>query len=454
MKKEDLISKNISVVGLGKTGIAVVRYLNTIGAKHVFVSEMDTKTEYASELAGSGIEYELGMHSERIIKNTDLIIKSPGVPLHVPILKQAVKDKIKIWSEIELASQLVRPQRLIAITGTNGKTTTTTLIGELMKNAGYKTVVCGNIGDPLINHVQTIDNQATVVAELSSYQLETIEFFRPDISCILNITPDHLEHHETMDNYIMSKSHIFKNQDEHGYCIYDYDDELTLKLVKQKMVLGAKCRFVPFSTTKKIDNGLYFDKGNFVVDMSYFPKTVFDIKLKIPGVHNIENSLVSIASAVISGVKRETITDTLAGFTGVEHRLEFVRRLNGVDYVNDSKSTNVDSTSVALKSFTNPLILIMGGRDKGSPYTPLKSLIKQKVRFLLLIGESTDKIYNDLAGTTELIRCVTMEAALNKSVELSKPGDTVLFSPGCSSFDQFVNYEQRGKTFKTLVGKI
>ena len=451
--KLDLTNKKVVILGLGKSNISAVRLLNRLNSKEIFVSETNPDNEYIPELKSSGIFYETGDHTDACIKNTDLIIKSPGIPMHSGILNKAVKLNIPVWSELEFAYRLINPNKIIGITGTNGKTTTTTLTGKICSNAGYKTVICGNIGSPLSDFVDKIDAKTIVVIEISSYQLETIDTFKPHISCILNITPDHLEHHLNMDEYIKSKSRIFSNQDKSGYCVYNHDDSLTRELIlKNRQKYPVK--FVPFSISSELEEGIYYNKGNFIMNLNTHIKSEYSINLQIPGNHNIENAMATIAISALLNIKIDIIKKTIESFQGVEHRIEFVRELNGIKYFNDSKSTNVDSTYVALNSFDNPVILIMGGRDKGAPYKPLSGLIRQKVKKLLLIGESTGKIYNELNSATEIIKCGTMENAVREAHQSGNPGDIVLLSPGCSSFDQFTNFEHRGKVFKDLVNSL
>ncbi|OGS20453.1 MAG: UDP-N-acetylmuramoylalanine--D-glutamate ligase [Elusimicrobia bacterium RIFOXYA2_FULL_39_19] len=442
--------KKITVLGLGKTGVSIANYFAQKGAA-VFVSDSG-KTEVVKpniNKLNKSIKYETGSHTDKVL-DCELIVRSPGIAHDLPVLIKARKKGIEVLSEIEVASRLIRPKVLIAITGTNGKTTTTTLVGEIFKNAGFKTVVAGNIGTPLIDFADKIDSKTAVVLEVSSYQLEDIEHFKPDISCILNITPDHLEHHKTMANYIKAKAKIFSNQDKNDCCILNYDDKYCRKLKNT-----CKASAVYFSLKKKTSNGIYCDRKTNTVYVNAFSKKIsFPVTLKIPGRHNIENALAALACGLGAGLKPGNIIKTLESFEGVEHRIEFVRDLNGVRYINDSKSTNVDSTYVALESFEKNIILIMGGRHKGAPYTPLKKLVKTKVKKLLLIGEAIKAIKKDLSGTADIIVSGDMGSALKYSKANAVKGDVVLLSPGCASFDQFKNYEHRGEVFKQLVNKL
>ncbi|MBU0952525.1 MAG: UDP-N-acetylmuramoyl-L-alanine--D-glutamate ligase [Elusimicrobia bacterium] len=445
--------KKASILGLGKTGIATANFLYSKKVE-VFVSESADKDKAAGNLSllNEKIKYEIGGHTEKIF-NSGLIIKSPGIPSDLPILLRAKQKNIRILSEIELAASLIKPKLLVAITGTNGKTTTTMMVGEVFKSSGFKTVVAGNIGMPLISFVDDINSDTVVVVEVSSYQLEDTEKFKPGIACILNITPDHLEHHKTMENYINVKENIFRNQTKEDYCILNYDDEncrkmsgkyhSTVVFVSQKQRLKAGISYD--SVSKEVFISLPFLKPS-----NYH----FSLNLIIPGRHNIENALFTLSAGILAGIEPELIKKTLESFQGVEHRLELVRKINGIKYINDSKSTNVDSTFVALESFSGNVILIMGGRHKGASYTPLKNLVKDKVKKLLLIGEAAEIIEKDLTETSEIIEVKTLKNAVKIASETAKPGDVVLLSPGCSSFDQFDNFEQRGSEFKKLVNSL
>jgi len=439
--------KKVSVLGLGKTGVSVANLLSELGYD-VFVSEILPleKVKHNIRLLKPDIKYEVGIHSDKVL-DANLIVKSPGIPQNIPVLVEARKRNIEILSELEMSSSFISPKLVIAITGTNGKTTVTTLIGEIFKNAGFDTIVAGNIGTPLSDFVKKITKESIVVLEVSSYQLENIKKFKPDISCILNITSDHLEHHSSMDEYVKAKKNIFLNQTKSDYCVLNFDDRITREL-------GNCCssKVVYFSYRRKLKEGTFFDGRNFNVNLND-KKIKFEVRLKIPGRHNVENALASATIAFLYNLPVNIVKSTLNSFNGVEHRLEFVKEIDGVKYINDSKSTNVDSTLVALESFqkNKNIILIMGGRDKGFPYTPLRPLVKQRVKYLLLIGESAKKIESDLNGATEIINCGDISNAVKYAKKVAKNGDIVLLSPGCSSFDQFENFEHRGKEFKRLI---
>ncbi|OGS24730.1 MAG: UDP-N-acetylmuramoylalanine--D-glutamate ligase [Elusimicrobia bacterium RIFOXYB2_FULL_50_12] len=442
-----LKGKKTGVLGMARSGIAAANMAHSMGAS-VLVSEVREKKECAAALQqlAKGIRHEFGGHSKALL-GCDIIVKSPGIHRDITILKKADGLKIPVVSEIELASRLITPSSTIAITGTNGKTTTTTLMGELCKNAGRKTIVAGNIGDPLAAHVVSITPKTTVVLEVSSYQLEDSPEFHPDICAILNITPDHIEHHHTMENYALAKAKIFGRQSKDDTCVLNYDDPACRKLAR-----SCPGRVIFFSR-KKIASGVYFHKGRIEVRLP-FAQYSLPAKLKIPGMHNIENAMAAVAMAAAAGIAEQVIKKTLAEFKGVEHRMEFVAEINGVRYINDSKGTNVDSTVVALRSFNKQGVwLILGGRDKGAPYKPLEPLIKKNVRGILLIGEAANKIRKELSGSTAFYFTGTLETAVELAASLAKRGEIVLLSPACASFDQFKDYEDRGRRFKDIVKK-
>jgi UDP-N-acetylmuramoylalanine--D-glutamate ligase len=453
----DFKNKKISVIGLGKTGLSAAGLLVNLGAD-VFVSEIKSQNEVSGEISrlDRRVGYETGQHSGRLL-DAELVIKSPGVKSDLPVLIECARKDIPVWSELELSSRLITPEILVAITGTNGKTTTTTLVSNIFRKAGFNVITAGNIDKPLSSFVSKIDKSTAVILEVSSYQLENIDLFKPHISCILNITPDHLEHHETMQKYIEAKKRIFGNQSETDYCILNEDNDMCRKLTKD-----CPSRVVYFSsepssfvssdrpTGSKTGGGVYYDGKSFVLNLSSVVGRIVPV-LKIPGKHNIENVLASISISALCNIAPAVIERAISEFEGVEHRLEFVRELGGVKYVNDSKSTNVDSSIVALRSFDGRLLLIMGGRDKGAPYIPLYELVKDRVKTLYLVGEAANKIKHDLSGATEIIDCKDLETAVKRAYKMSSSGDIVLLSPGCSSFDQFRNFEHRGNTYKKIV---
>jgi len=433
----------VGIIGAGKSGLAAAQLLASIGAQ-VLLSEKGV----FNGPRWAGVEIEQGGHSDRLLE-CDLLIRSPGVPNHIPIIQKARQKKIPLWSEIELAARLIKTSDLIAITGTNGKTTTTTLVGEIFKASKRPTVVGGNIGTPLAALVKRITAKTVVVLETSSYQLEDIHTFHPTISAILNVTPDHLEHHGTLAAYATAKARLFMNQTRKDICVLNADDPVCRRLAKK-----CKAQVFWFSRKKIVKNGIYYKpaphQGQIVLHWRNH-HTGWALKTRLPGPHNIENSLAAIAIAIAGGVPLPIVRRVVERFRGVEHRLEHVRTLNGVDYVNDSKGTNVDSTRVALDSFSRPILLIAGGQGKGSPYAPLRPAIKRQVKRLFLIGEDAARIQKEMGDLvpTEIVK--TMARAVQRAHTVAQPHDVVLLSPACASFDQYQNYEQRGRDFKARV---
>ena len=419
------LNKNITVFGLGKSGLAAAQKLVSLGAK-VFASDQN---QVAVELPG--VELELGGHTEKSIQAADLIIVSPGVRLDIPILKKAKQKGIPIISEIELAFSLLK-KPIIAVTGTNGKTTTTTLIGELLKAGGKKVVVAGNIGLPLIAVDDT--NLDYIVAEISSYQLETIDKFKPWISIILNIQPDHLERHGSMAEYIKQKARIFMNQTSDDYVIFNEDDTIVKRMVK-----NARARVIGFSKNH--------------------PEiiTIAPDQIKIPGRHNLENCLAAVQAAYLCGVAKKTAAEALKTFPGVPHRIELVKNIDNVDYYNDSKATNPDSTLVAIDTFKGRgIVLILGGKDKGVSLDNLSKKIKARVKAVILLGQASARFSSALkkADFNSIYQTGSIKEAVSKSASLAKAGDVVLLSPACSSFDMFTNFEERGRVFKECVWRL
>jgi UDP-N-acetylmuramoylalanine--D-glutamate ligase len=424
----DFRGKNVTIIGLARSGIAAAKKLASLGAK-VFVSESAQKT--ADELKGLNVEIETGGHTAKAIEAADLIVVSPGVHLDIPILEEARKNGIPIISEVELAYRLLK-KPIIAVTGTNGKTTTTTLIGELLKAGDKKVAVAGNIGNPL---VEVDDSELDyIVAEISSYQLETTDRFKPWVSVILNIQPDHLDRHGSMREYIEQKSRIFKNQTGDDYVVFNADDPQVAKMVKK-----AKAKRIGFS---KKEAGII---------------TLSPAEIKIPGRHNLENALAAAQTAYLCGVDKATVAQVLRTFSGVEHRIEFITSINGVDFYNDSKATNPDSTMVAIETFAGKgLVLILGGKDKGTGLEDLTAMIKRHVKAVILLGEAKKRFGEALASAGYPNVCVvnSIEDTVKEGLRSAKAGEIVLLSPACASFDMFKNFEERGRIFKDAVNKI
>lgn len=434
----------ISVVGLGKSGIACANLAIKKGYE-VFASDSGKNRTHSQMKLNKKVNVEFGQHSDKIL-DSDFIIKSPGLPSDLPIFKAAKKRNIKIMSELDFALKFIKPKSIIAVTGTNGKTTTTTLIYKIIKKQYTNTVVAGNIGYPITSITNKVNNNTILVLELSSYQLEDSPNFKPTISVSLNITPDHLKHHKTMKNYIKAKDNVFINQTNKNFAIYNGLD----KYIKKEISKTKAKKFV-FNAISK--NSINYNDGKIYIKDNN-KKIEFDVNIKIPGRHNIDNILAAIMAAYLSKVKIENIQKVINSFKGVEHRIEFVKEIKGVKYYNDSKGTNVDSTKVALESFDKNIQLILGGQDKGSPYKPIYNLIRKKVKNIFLIGEATPIIKKQLKGSASMIECNTLENAIKKIYSVAQKGDIVLFSPACASFDQFNDFEHRGKVFKELVLKL
>jgi UDP-N-acetylmuramoylalanine--D-glutamate ligase len=442
-------NKRVLVVGLGKSGIAAARFLKARGAQ-VTVSDIRPAGLIAElpALLDAGIMVETGSHGLLTFRRQDLIVVSPGVPLDTPELSTVRALGIPIIGELELGVQFLQGQ-IIAITGSNGKTTTTTLIGEILKASGRPTLVGGNIGRPVVEMVAKATTETWSVLEVSSFQLETIQTFRPKIALVLNITPDHLDRHGSFEAYAAAKTRITENQTREDFLVLNAEDEPT-KLVAAK----TKAQIFWFSPRRLVKQGA-FVHGESILFRATEGGELEPImpvsEIPLAGAHNVENVLAAVCAARLAGVDAQTIREAVAGFRAVEHRLEFVRELNGVRWFNDSKATNVDATAKALEAFPNGIWLILGGKDKDSDYSTLSPLVKARVKAVITIGSAAEKIESHLAGVVKIERAGTMERAVAWAREQARSGDVVLLAPACSSFDQFENYEHRGRVFKELV---
>ena len=452
----ELKYRNATIIGAARSGVAAAKLLKRKGM-NVFLSDSTSEEKIGStfinEIKNNEIAYELGCHSSRVY-DADVMVVSPGVPQTSEVIQTALKKGIDVVSEIEVASWFCKG-KVIAITGTNGKTTTTTLIGEMFKDAGYKTFACGNIGIAFSDIVDQTDEKSIIVLETSSFQLDNIKTFRPFISILLNITPDHLDRYESFDKYIESKMRIAENQDKTDYFVFNYDDEL----VKNSTRMNPNVQQSAFSLNPAVKNsvttGAYLDN----LDLVYFyymgEENIIDTQnLIIKGQHNVYNAMASVISAKIFGIEKDYIKKTLENFKGVEHRLEYVRTLEGVKYYNDSKATNVNSVWYALKGFNEPLVLILGGKDKGNDYSQIEKEVKQHVKHIVAIGESKQKVYDYFNKILPVTMAGSMEDAVSKSALNAAPGEVVLLSPACASFDMFDNYEHRGAEFKRIVNSL
>jgi UDP-N-acetylmuramoylalanine--D-glutamate ligase len=449
----DLKNKRVLVVGLGKSGLSAAMFLRGQGAR---VTVSDTRSAVALEkeipaLLEAGIMVESGGHGLLTFRRQDLIVVSPGVPMDTPEVKQVVAFGLTVIGELELASRYLQG-RVVAITGSNGKTTTTTLVGKILSDGGLPTQVGGNIGLPVIDLVAKSTLETVNVLEVSSFQLETVEEFHPRIAVILNITPDHLDRHGSFEKYVAAKEQIFERQGAGDALVLNGDDRVT-----QMCAARAKSEVFWFSGTKAVRRGAFVREGVIVwvekeggVTEPVMP--VSEVHLK--GAHNIENVLAAICVARLAKVSVESIRASVAGFTAVEHRLEMVRKVNGVEFYNDSKATNVDATMKAVASFGKGIHLILGGKDKDSDYGLMAELLKERVKAVYTIGSAAEKIERQLHGVVKMVAAGTLETAVAEAAKAAVAGDVVLLSPACSSFDQFENYEHRGRVFRQLVNEL
>jgi UDP-N-acetylmuramoylalanine--D-glutamate ligase len=446
----ELKGKKVLVVGLGKSGLAAALFLRRRGAQ-VTVSELRSAQALSKEIPSlleAGILVEAGGHGLLTFRRQDLIVVSPGVPMSTPELVQVRTLGLPIIGELELAARFLQGN-VLAITGSNGKTTTTTLCGEIFSAGGFETLVAGNIGLPVIEVVDQSKPGSWTVLEVSSFQLETTQSFHPRIAVILNITPDHLDRHGTFENYRAMKEKIFANQTAEDFLILNGDDP-----VAQQAASRARAQIFWFSRSKIVRCGAFVMNGMVVFRASEQAKPIpvvplADIPLK--GEHNVENVLAAVCAACVANIPAEAIARAVSSFHAVEHRLEFVTSIQGVDYYNDSKATNVDATAKAIASFPGNIHLILGGKDKDSDYTKLNVLLRERVKTVYTIGAAAEKIEGQIAGVTKVIRAGNLEAAVDQAATRAEAGDVVLLAPACSSFDQFENYEQRGRVFKKAV---
>jgi len=443
----ELRKKRVLVVGLARTGVATALFC---AGHNAIVSATETRGESElgdapGRLREAGVSLELGGHTEKMFLAQDLIIPSPGVPADDPFLLLARSKGITVWSEIELAYRFLEG-KLIGITGSNGKTTTTTLVHHILQAGAMEAFLAGNVGVPLIGEVEKMDAGSVAVAELSSFQLELIEKFRPNIGALLNLTPDHLDRHKTMEAYAKAKARIFENQTELDAAILNADDEASAKYAPKKPQVFW------FSRKKQVAQGACVHSEEIVVAHHGKEDRVMKVaEIPLPGAHNLENVLAAVIISRLAGVDAGTIAKAVKSFAGVEHRLEFVTEIGGVKYYNDSKATNVDATLKALEAFPGRILIVLGGKDKGSDYTVLQKPLREKAILALLIGAAADKIEKQIAGSVAIERAGTIERAVEAASLAAQIGDVVLLAPACASFDQFQNYEERGKVFKELV---
>jgi len=526
--KIEIKDKNMTVVGFARSGIGAANLLSELGA-NVTVTDIKTEEELKDFIPrlGPSVRLALGGHPEDIFLSSDMLVVSPGVPLDISPISKAKEKGIPIIGELELAYQIISSKfkvqsskigskrGFLAITGTNGKSTTTALLGFMMKKGGFQTIIGGNIGNALTEEILkavtsyklqvTSKNQSQnselktlnsglnfslltshfsldfIVAEVSSFQLESIKDFRPGVATILNITPDHLDRYLSFEEYGLAKARIFKNQGEGDFLVLNWDDPAVMKVKSEKLeVKSEKPGIFYFSRREKVE-GLYLKDGAVYCNLPPMAGTVpilppsagksgtvpFNLPLapcplplikadeiKIKGVHNLENAMPASAMALLAGCPVEAVLDSLREFSGLEHRLEFVRELEGVSYFNDSKGTNVGAVIKSLESFSEPIILIAGGRDKAGDFSLLRQLVGEKVKSLILIGEAGEKIRKALGDLAATVMAKDLKEAVEMSQSIAIKGDVVLLSPACASFDMFVNFEDRGRQFKKLVAEM
>jgi UDP-N-acetylmuramoylalanine--D-glutamate ligase len=446
----DLKNKRVLVVGLGKSGLSAAMFLRAQGAR-VTVSDTRSAVALAKEIPAlleAGIMVESGGHGLLTFRRQDLIVISPGVPMDTPEVKQVIAFGLPVIGELELASRYLKGH-VVAITGSNGKTTTTTLVGKIFADAGVPTLVGGNIGLPVIDLVAKSTAETVSVLEVSSFQLETVEEFHPRIAVILNITPDHLDRHGSFESYVAAKERIFARQGARDALVLNADDRVT-----QMCAAKAKSEVFWFSATKAVRRGAFLRNGVIVwvekeggVTEPVMP--VEEIHLK--GAHNVENVLAAVCAAQLGKVSAESVRASVGSFRAVEHRLELVRKFNEVEYYNDSKATNVDAAMKAVASFPGGIHLILGGKDKDSDYAVMADMLKERVKVVYTVGSAAEKIERQLHGVLKMVSAQTIEAAVAQAAKAAAPGDVVLLSPACSSFDQFENYEHRGRVFRQSV---
>jgi len=445
----ELKNKRVLVVGIGKSGLAAARFLKKRGAR-VTVSDARPAMLIAElpMLLDEGFMVEAGSHGLLTFRRQDLIVVSPGVPATVPELVQVRAIGMHVLGELELGAEFLQGE-VIAITGSNGKTTTTTLVGEILKVAGRTTLVGGNIGRPVVELAEESTVATWSVLEVSSFQLETVETFKPRIALVLNITPDHLDRHGSFENYAAAKARITEFQTADDFLVLNAEDVKT-----QLVAAKTKAQIYWFSAKRQIKQGAFVHGESifFVAKEGAKPEPVMPVaEIPLAGAHNVENVLAAVCAARLAGVESAVIRMAVAAFKAVEHRLEFVREFEGVRYYNDSKATNVDATVKAVEAFEGGVWLILGGKDKDSDYATMSALLRKRVKAVLTIGSAAEKIERQLAGVVMIERAETIERAVALAHEKASAGDVVLLAPACASFDQFENYEHRGRVFKGLV---
>lgn len=449
----ELKDKNILIVGFGRSGRAAARYCLKRGAWLV-ITDLNDKTNFKDAMSEfdahrNRIVYHLGNHDIKDFESADMVLVSPGVPFDLKEIKAARNKGIPVICEMEIAvSQTKAP--VIAISGTNGKSTTTTLIGRFIEADGKKVVVAGNIGTPITDLLDEADAAEFVVLEVSSYQLEVTPNLKPSFGVMLNVTPDHLDRYNGMEGYIAAKRILAEQVRPNGYFIYNIDDPLVAE-----MVSVSKGQNIPFSLNQKLSMGAYLDDNLVVVKLPTAGGVAVNLEgTLLKGRHNLENITASVLTAALAGVSGGAMERVLREFDGLPHRLKLVRTVNGVEFYDDSKGTNVGAVVKSLEGFAKPVVLIMGGLDKGGSYEPLRHLVSKNVKAIVLIGEAKEKIRKELGDLTETVIADSMMDAVKKAFSKSVAGDVVLLSPACASFDMFKDYNQRGDIFTQEVQRL
>ena len=453
-----ILNRSYTILGAGRSGVGIARLLNRKGAK-VFLSENSQldKLKYidVDAMRLEKIEFETGGHSDRIYEN-DIVIKSPGIPMDSPEIKKALSLGKKVYGEIEAASWFCSCP-IVAITGTNGKTTTTELTGEIFRNAGFDTKVCGNVGLAFSEIVDSLKDNSVVVLELSSFQLESTESFRPKVSAILNLTPDHLEWHGSMESYLKSKLKINANQKDDDVVIINHDDSVLIQSMNNLNAVKASFSVKKDLSKENISLSAYLENNSIIYSdrNSGLNEKIIEVKdIFIKGNHNVQNSLAAIIATKAFGIHKEVINKTLTDFKGVEHRIEFVREIKGVKFYNDSKATNIDSMTVAVESFPGNIVLMLGGKKMVNDFSNVKSLIKERVKIIIAVGDSKKDVEKQFSNDVKVIVKEAFEDAVKSAFVNSVSGDVVLFSPAYKSFDMLDNFEHRGKEFKRIVNNL
>jgi UDP-N-acetylmuramoylalanine--D-glutamate ligase len=449
----DLKNKRVLVVGLGKSGLSAAMFLRAQGAR-VTVSDTRSAVALAKEIPAlleAGIMVESGGHGLLTFRRQDLIVVSPGVPMDTPEVKQVVAFGLPVIGEVELASRYLQG-RIVAITGSNGKTTTTTLMGKIFADAGVPTLVGGNIGLPVIDLVAKSTPETVSVLEVSSFQLETVEQFHAWIAVVLNITPDHLDRHGSFEKYAAAKARITEQQTPDDFLVLNAEDKET-----QMVALKAKAQIYWFSGRRPIKQGAFVHGESilFIPREGAKAEPVMPLsEIHLKGAHNVENVLAAVCAARLAEIPAESVRASVAAFRAVEHRLELVRTLNRVEFYNDSKATNVDAAMKAVASFPKGVHLILGGKDKDSDYSVMADMLKERVKVVYTVGSAAEKIERQLHGVVKMVSAQTVQSAVAEAAKAAVAGDVVLLSPACSSFDQFENYEHRGQVFRQSVNEL